>query len=381
MTIIALVRNPDFTVFQVLELWFAFNLAPTALLLTFLNRQVRAVGPMLLVFLMMALLGAVVTTELIGKNETSLRTLISVTSAIGIGDYAFLFMFIVGFSGFSILGWLLAIWIRKGYVTKKLSDQTIVLDSIWIIFGIAYSVSLAFEDIAWILSFFVAFLLYKIVFQIGFRIANPVSANTRLLILRVFQLGKRSERIFDAITKYWRYGGSVQFIAGPDLATSTVQPHEFLAFLSKKITRLFIHTKPELDEHLSNMDLRPDFDGRFRINDFFCYESTWEMVLSKLVQHSDAVLMDLRSFSPERKGCIREISELINIVPVGRIVLVIDESTDLAFLKQTIRQYWSAMIAASPNATGIPKALRLFYTDSNQEIPIIALINELSAAN
>src|SRR5690606_12222494 len=98
MTIIALVRNPDFTVFQVLELWFAFNLAPTALLLTFLNRQVRAVGPMLLVFLMMALLGAVVTTELIGKNETSLRTLISVTSAIGIGDYAFLFMFIVGFS-------------------------------------------------------------------------------------------------------------------------------------------------------------------------------------------------------------------------------------------------------------------------------------------
>lgn len=379
LAITALIRNPDQTLFQLVKLWFEFNLAPSLLILIFLNRQIRAVGPMVLVFLMVALFGSVIITELVGRNENLLYILVRATSAIGVGDHAFLLMLIIGFCAFSTLGWLLVIWIRKSYATKKLTDQTVVLDSIWIIFGVTHSISLAFEDIAWTLFFFVAFLFYKIVVKAGFYVVGYETTNTKLLILRVFKLGKRSERIFDAITKYWRYGGSVQFIAGPDLATSTIKPHGFLAFLSRKLALLFIHSKSELDQRLNSMDLLPDFDGRFRINDFFCFDNTWEMAISKLIQQSDVILMDLRSFSPERKGCIQEIYELINTIPIDRIVLLIDDTTDSNFLKQTIQQCWHAMTIHSPNARdNTTKELRLFYINPSQDIPINALINELS---
>jgi len=47
-----------------------------------------------------------------------------------------------------------------------------------------------------------------------------------------------------------------------------------------------------LESRLSETDVAPDLDGRFRVNDFFCYEDTWKSVLDRLVRDTDAVLMD-----------------------------------------------------------------------------------------
>ena len=345
---------------------------PTVLLLLFLNRQIRAIGPMVLVFMIIGLTGSVVATTAFGQNEVALRALIEMTSFIGLGDHAFVSVLVAGFAFFALFGWLLLMWIRSSYESKKLSDQAILLDSIWIIFGISHvASSFAFESIVWVWSVFVILLAYKAAVLIGFHIVHesPIDqhANIRLLLLRVFKLGKRSEHVFDSITKHWRYAGSVQLIAGPDLATTTIKPHEFLEFLeflNRKLTRLFIQNQSDFDQRLSNMDMRPDFDGRFRINDFFCYENTWEIVLSRLVQQSNVILMDLRSFSPERQGCIRELSELVHRVLIERVVLLVDEITDFPFLEQTIQQCWSTMPTSSPNAIGPKKVLRLFRLDS-----------------
>jgi hypothetical protein len=56
----------------------------------------------------------------------------------------------------------------------------------------------------------------------------------------VFSLAKRSERLFDAFGAHWRYLGPIQLISGPDLATTTIEPHEFLEFLTGKLARRFI---------------------------------------------------------------------------------------------------------------------------------------------
>src|SRR5262249_4676445 len=150
------------------------------------------------------------------------------------------------------------------------------------------------EGAVWVLSGVVAFLAYKVAVLSGFKLLHAyrdeAPKNTKLLLLRVFALGRRSERMFDVMTKPWRYIGSVQLIAGADLATTTVKSHEFLGFLSGKLARLFINGKTELDRRMAEKDVRPDFDGRFRINDFFCHDDTWEMVLSRLVRESDVVL-------------------------------------------------------------------------------------------
>jgi len=125
-------------------------------------------------------------------------------------------------------------------------------------------------------------------------------------------------------------------IAGIDLAWKTVEPHEFLDFTSGKLSRRFIDGPSALEQRMRERDTRPDRDLRFRINDFFCYEDTWRMVLSRLVRESDAVLMDLRGFTRQNAGCVFEIRELARAVPLSRVVFVIDERTDERLLADTL---------------------------------------------
>src|SRR4029078_9409413 len=125
-----------------------------------------------------------------------------------------------------------------------------------------------------------------------------------LLLLRVFSLGSRSERLFDALSKRWLRAGCFSMIPGPDLVASTVEPHEFLDFMAGDLSRQFVRSDADLERRLQAMDLGPDPDGRYRVHEFFCYADTWQNTMRKLATGADAVLMDLRSFSPSNQGCI-----------------------------------------------------------------------------
>jgi hypothetical protein len=141
---------------------------------------------------------------------------------------------------------------------------------------------------------------------------------------------------------------------------------EFLDFLSGKLARRFIDGPQTLDLRVSEMDLERDRDGRFRVNDFFCHDVTWQMVLSRLEDDSDVVLMDLRGFSLANRGVIYEINELISVVPLERVVFVVDWTTDEEFLRQTVQECWERMKPSSPNRSSTPGQLRLFrFTGSH----------------
>ncbi len=206
----------------------------------------------------------------------------------------------------------------------------------------------------WVLAGIAAFIIYKIVL----RAVNTLSAlkpgmdrnGPALLVLRVFSLGKRSEALFDAVTRHWRYLGNVQLIAGTDLATSTVSPHQFLDFLSGRLSRSFIGDEQAADHNLQNLDCLPDADGRFRINDFFCHADTWRSVLYRLVNSTEAVLMDLRNFTKNNSGCIFELETLLNTVPLKRLILVVDATTDSNFLAQVLQESCRNLRPGSPNA-------------------------------
>lgn len=68
---------------------------------------------------------------------------------------------------------------------------------------------------------------------------------------------------------------SERLIAGPGLAAATVEPHEFLDFVSGKLDHQFIDNPETLARRISNLDTQPDFDSRLRVNDFFCHVDTW----------------------------------------------------------------------------------------------------------
>jgi hypothetical protein len=253
-------------------------------------------------------------------------------------------------------GWLTLRWLGRWYAEKRTSDQTITMAAIWLIFAGVHGATIAYDDMRWMSIGLLAFAMFLAGITAGFRVLrrrSDRSPGPRLLVLRVFALGRRSRRLFDRLTSRWRHIGSVQLIAGPDLASSTVEPHEFFDFLRRRLSSRFLDSHQSIESALTDLDVAPDHDGRYRITDFFCRDTSWRTVFRRLAEGADVVLMDLRGFSSENCGCTYELGELLNLVPIDRIAIVIDHHTDERFLDQTIEQASARISPSSPN-TGVP---------------------------
>jgi len=110
---------------------------------------------------------------------------------------------------------------------------------------------------------------------------------SRILVLGRHQLNGLAEAGFHAIAPDMRGYGQ------------TEQPKEIEAYDIFQLTGDLVGLinalgdgAKGLESRLSETDVAPDLDGRFRVNDFFCYEDTWKSVLDRLVRDTDAVLMD-----------------------------------------------------------------------------------------
>lgn len=128
------------------------------------------------------------------------------------------------------------------------------------------------------------------------------------------------------------------------------------------------------------MDVRADGDGRFRVTEFFCHDDTWKLALARLSEETDAVLMDLRGFSESNAGCVYEINELFNLVPLQRVVFVIDDSTDQAFMCDTMRRAWRQIRERSPNRRLSPGRVSLVQLSRRNAANMRILLYAISAA-
>jgi len=374
---VALTRNPQMRTVELPLYWLLTNGAETVLLMTFLLRPIRAVGPLVLVFLLVVALGSQTLLSIAAADQGLLRAIAQVGFALGLsGIGVFVALILLGIIVFAALGWPLLRWIGRRYERKKLSDQSITVDSIWLLFGIVQSIGLAFEGAAWMLTGLVAFAAYKLIAALGFRAlrrARTPQPRT-LLLLRVFRLGKRSERLFDKLRKHWQQVGCISMIAGPDLVTTTVEPHEFLEFVSGRLGRQFVAGSADLERRIAAMDTAPDPDGRYRVNEFFCRADTWQPTMQRLSDMSDTVLMDLRSFSPANQGCLFELGRLLDQVNLTRVVFLVDQTTDRRFLEGALERLWDEQSASSPNVKSPAPVARLFSIQSQSEREIGVLL-------
>lgn len=360
--------DPQTTLMYIVFLFLMTNLPGIILLQAFLMRRIRAVGPLVLIFMFFIIFGSQVAVSIAGSDDRLLRFSIRAGDEVaGLGAVGVLVaLFVLGVIVLSPVGWFVLRRIAARYEKGKISDQSITIDAVWVLFSLLNSLLLASSGILWGLLGILPFLAYRAVSRIGFKLLGAPADGKELLILRVFSLGKKSERLFRALGTHWRYAGSVRLIAAPDLAASTIEPHEFLDFVSGRLSRRFIDRPETFDLRLSETRGASDWDGRFRVTDFLCYDNTWQAVLSRLVRESKVVLMDLRGFSTQNAGCVFEINELINLAPLEQIVFVIDERTDGRFLLDNVRQAWERMKPTSPNRVARPAQLRLFrFADTN----------------
>ena len=268
-------------------LWIIYMALPSLTLFVLDSRRLRAVTPLLTPILFVVLfglnLGLGTFYFVVNVSETGFSLLVAVVVVIG----------------FVTVGWRFLPRFARQYQNKQTSDQQLTLDTWWLLFTLWECIFLI-NNMGW-LGFMglLAFAAYRLTVTFGLRNLQPGKANqqpVKLLLLRVFKPDNKVERLLDEIGLHWRYIGSVQLIAGTDLANAYLQPHELLDFVSGKLDRQFIKNQQELEARLQSLDSAPDPDGRYRINDFFCYENTWRITLQHLVGDNDVILMDWTKF-------------------------------------------------------------------------------------
>ncbi len=128
---------------QPLFFWALFA-GPSLFLVIFLNRQVRNVGPVILLFMAIAAGGAMAVNIVYFSARASVIQLLGnvvfaltrwlpwlrPSVAVAIVFYGPL---VLGALVFAALAWFVVRWIVWRYVAKKISDQSIMFDSLWLL--------------------------------------------------------------------------------------------------------------------------------------------------------------------------------------------------------------------------------------------------------
>ena len=167
---------------------------------------------------------------------------------------------------------------------------------------------------------------HKVAAWAGFRAIQRFRADRgpELLWLRRFKGGAKTRTLYSALQAQWRWAGPIHLIGAPDLAAQTIEPYRFLDFLAGRLKRHFIWSERDLAERLDKLDVAPDRDGRFRVNEFFCSDTTWRTAVHALMQRAHLIVMDLRGFAGD-EGVRKELAILASARGFSRLVLFCGE--------------------------------------------------------
>ena len=336
-------------------LFWGLSTAPIVVPFLAFNKFIRGtVGPLFINLVLMTLLLTFFINDLVVYTSPGIWFVIRMKRVCG--GATFQILTVISFALSALVVWFWLLWITRRYRHMKLSDQTFLFDALWLSVSICLSVYLfgADKEFVYLLGL-LPFLLYKLTVGLGLnplaRRAEPIP-KAHLLFLRVFGSSSRSERLFDLLAARWRYAGCIHLISAMDVARARFEPDEFIDFLSGRLGNAYINSDADLDRRLAALRLRPDPDGRYRVNEFFCRSDTWQKTVTRLMAQSDLVVMDLRGLTSERRGSIFELGILIDELPLNRVVLLTDKTTDDLLLRQTLSDLWRNMSARSPNADG-----------------------------
>lgn len=279
-------------------------------------------------------------------------------------------------SGFGILAVLVgvftlmvtvgaALWLGLRYRAKRMTELSLTLDSWWLVATLVQIV-LEWSSAGWAAPLFLlAFVAYKFVAWFGlvaFGSARSTTAAPRLLLLRVFGHTRRSQRLLDRLGVRWRHAGPIHLIAGTDVAASCLEPDEVIQFLAGRLGRLFLASEAQLQARLKALDERPGTDGRYRVHEYFCRNDVWQAAVREVAARCEVVLMDLRGFTREHRGCRFELRMLLAEVPLERVRLLIDESVEEGALRQLIATEWNSLPTSAPNRAAPAPMLRILRT-------------------
>jgi len=356
-------------------LWAIIMGPPTGVIVLLANRAWRSVGLTALFVSIVVMAAAQLGFMLIGC------TVLSTGNVALFASRHYVLLAVILACG--ALVWLLLRRAARRYQTKQASDQMFTLDSWWLLITaleILFEMGSSGVGSFW---FLLAFVGYKLALNLSLRrfdLAGQPGQPHAMLLLRVFGHAERARTLADQVGQTWRHAGPINMIGGTDLATALLEPDELMAFWSGKLRQGFVVSPNDLETRLQNLDEQRDPDGRYRINEFFCHDNTWRATVRALAQRSAVVLMDLRGFGKENRGCEFELAMLLGEVPLARVVLLVDRTTHTEDLKSLLGSLWDQLPCVSPNRDLAQPILQLFQVEDSSKA-LRPLLTRLFAAS
>ena len=290
----------------------------------------RAVGPWL----------APLFIVLSGSSQLGIDLLETAFNEKSAVAYAFISLFggIGAIFAAALLPWLIAWWparalgraLAQAYRQRRISELFYLFTAVWVIALIGPALG-AISDLGWgALVCFLPLLWIPLGATLMHRFAIPalIGQPPTLLVLRVFQQDANVQNLFDRVIERWRLTGNTVLIAGTDLVDRTIDADDIFTFLDGRLAERFINSQGDIDARLGQFEFLPDIEGRYRVNECYCHDTTWQQALDRLVSISNVVLMDLRGFRAKNKGCLHELGVLASSPALSRVVILADTGSD-----------------------------------------------------
>jgi Carboxypeptidase regulatory-like domain len=151
--------------------------------------------------------------------------------------------------------------------------------------------------------------------------------------------------------------------------------------LSFYIWRRFLKTPAQVAKPLGRVEraklgLESDYPG----SALYCFDDVWKPAVRKMLEVADVVLMDLRGFSEQRRGCAYEIGELMDRYPADRLLFLVDKETPMDLLRGLVQERWSKMAPESPNRKLGQNVIKIYQTSDRSQRDIQRIAGLLSAS-
>ena len=310
------------------------TLVPVALIL--LGNTTRAVAPWLLLpfigLVWASMAGTDILAVMVKQRSPALLWLITWLPASAV------------MALFALAPWLLAWWplrrlgraLGRAYSRKQLSELMVVFTAVWAFSLVDWALTVASSAGVIAIAMLLPLLWIPVVMLLYARFQALPGRPPTLLVLRVFQRDAQVQELFDHVIEHWRLSGNTVMIAGTDLADRTLDADDIFTFLDGRLAQRFIQTPADVVPRIAAFDMAPDADGRYRVNECYCHDTTWQDALRALVQRSDVALMDLRGFQAHNEGCRFELGTLAEATTALRVVVLVDGQTDRSAAAESI---------------------------------------------
>lgn len=189
-------------------------------------------------------------------------------------------------------------------------------------------------------------------------IQEKKSSPYHMLTLRVFN-SKHMDN-FLVLIKSWRYLGSIMRLNGPDTVDDK-------SYTKEDLLLQMIKDNGELHKALAELDLSPNWKGKYAINGMQCTNATWKDAIHALIEKAFIIVIDLSAVSEKNKGLTYELNKIVNEIPLQKVVMLMDHTTDEAVLYGMFKEICDNIKEGSPNLNADGIVFQLLNTGGAEE--------------